>query len=457
MDALGKHHALGMGTGGVVELAGHLRLQSEHLAQMVLVAFPVGDGLAGHATVDGGLGNGSRHLGDEPWVDGLRNEVRRTERQVVHLVHVVHHVGNGLLGQVGDGKHGGHLHLFVDGAGMHVEGAAEDVGEANHVVDLVGIVGTPGGHQHVGTGVHGVLVGYLGHGVGQGEDNGRIGHRAHHVLRQHVALREPHEDVGAADSLLQGVHVAAVGGEEALLLVQVLAVAADHTLRVEHQDVLLLRAKGHVELRARDGGGTGAVHHDAHLRDVLAIHLQGILQSGGRDDGGAMLVVVHHGDVEGALQAVLYIEALGGLDVLKVDAAKGGGNPLHGLAEFLRVFLGHLDVEDVDATVNLEKQSLAFHNGLAAQRADVAQSQHGGAIADHGHKVALVSVLVGVVGVLLNLQAGKGHAWRIGQTQVGLGAVGLGGLHLYLAGAPTLVIGQCGFFRNLYHIEVYFY
>ena len=87
-----------------------------------------------------------------------------------------------------------------------------------------------------------------------------------------------------------------------------------------------------------------------------------------------MLVVVHDRNIEGALQTLLYVETLGGFDVLKVDAAECRGNLLHGLAELLGVFLSHLYIENVNASVNLEEQAFALHHGLAAHRADVAKS-----------------------------------------------------------------------------------
>ncbi len=52
----------------------------------------------------------------------------------------------------------GDLHLHVDGGGAHVERAAEDVGEAEHVVDLVRIVRAAGRHDGV--------VAHLGHFLG---------------------------------------------------------------------------------------------------------------------------------------------------------------------------------------------------------------------------------------------------------------------------------------------------
>ena len=207
--------------------------------------------------------------------------------------------------------------------------------------------------------------------------------------------------------------IRALGGEEFLLFVQVLTLGRDDALRVKHHDILLLCTDGHIELGAADGGSAGAVHHDLHLPDVLANHLHGVLQTGGADDGRSVLVVVHHGDVERLLQALLDIEAFRGLDVLQVDTAEGGGDALHSLAEFLGVFLVHLDIKHIDTAVDLEEQTFSLHHGFAAHGADVAETQHRGAVGYHGHEVALVRVFISIVGVILNLQTGERHAGRI--------------------------------------------
>ena len=56
-----------------------------------------------------------------------------------------HFVGDFGLGELGDGTNGSHLHLFGDAGGADIERTAEDEGEAQHVVDLVHVVGTAGG------------------------------------------------------------------------------------------------------------------------------------------------------------------------------------------------------------------------------------------------------------------------------------------------------------------------
>ena len=87
-----------------------------------------------------------------------------------------------------------------------------------------------------------------------------------------------------------------------------------------------------------------------------------------------MLVVVHHGDVEGLLQTLFDVEALRSFNVLKVDAAEGRCNLLYSLAELLRIFLCNLDVEHIDTAIYLKEQALAFHNWLAAHRSNVAKT-----------------------------------------------------------------------------------
>ena len=55
--------------------------------------------------------------------------------------------------------------------------------------------------------------------------------------------------------------------------------------------------------------------------DVAAGEIQRVDQAGGRDDRGAVLIVVEHRDVEQFAQPLLDDEALRRLDVLEIDAA----------------------------------------------------------------------------------------------------------------------------------------
>ena len=55
--------------------------------------------------------------------------------------------------QIGQSHSGSHLHFLVDVRSTDIEGAAEDAGEGQHVVDLVGIVAAAGGDDLCAAGI----------------------------------------------------------------------------------------------------------------------------------------------------------------------------------------------------------------------------------------------------------------------------------------------------------------
>ena len=66
-----------------------------------------------------------------------------------------------------------------------------------------------------------------------------------------------------------------------------------------------------------------AVHDEFRFAQSLAVgQMAGVDQTGRRDDGGAVLIVVEDGDVHEFAQPLLDNEAFRRLDVLKVDAAE---------------------------------------------------------------------------------------------------------------------------------------
>ena len=77
---------------------------------------------------------------------------------------------------------GGDLHLFVDRARAHIERAAEDVGKAQHVVDLVRIVRTAGRDDGVLAHFVHVFRRDFRIGIGHREDDRLLGHRLDHLF-----------------------------------------------------------------------------------------------------------------------------------------------------------------------------------------------------------------------------------------------------------------------------------
>ena len=134
-----------------------------------------------------------------------------------------------------------------------------------------------------------------------------------------------------------------------------------------------------------------------------------------------MLVVVEDRDVEPTAQLLLDVEALGRLDVLEVDPAERGRQRGDDPDQLVWVAGVDLQVEDVDPGEPLEEHGLALHDRLGRQRPDVAQAEHGRAVAHDRHEVPLPRVPVHCLGTVLDGEAGTRHARGVGQREVALG------------------------------------
>ena len=432
--ALGRGEDRAHEHAGLVDIAG----------QRVAVGVQVGDRALGDTRLDRGRGHRRRDAQDQARVEGLRDQVLGAELQVLAGIGGRDLVAGLLLGQRGDLAHAGQLHRLGDLRGAAVQRAAEDVGKAQDVVDLVRIVRAAGGDDAVGPRRLGDLGADLRLGVGQRQDDRLVGHRRDHVGGQHAGGRAAQEDVGVAHHVGQRLRVGLLA--VALLgLVQAVAAAfADHALGVADEDVLDLHAQTDHQVQAGDRRRAGTRHRHLHFADLLADQLQAVEQRRARDDRGAVLVIVEDRNAHALAQLLLDVEALGRLDVLEVDAAQRRLQRGDDLDQLVRIALGQLDVEDVDAGELLEEAALALHHRLGRQRADVAQAQHRGAVGDHGHQVAARSELAGAGGILDDRLAGIGHARRIGQRQVALGQHRLGRRDLDLAGRGQPVVFQRG-------------
>ena len=66
----------------------------------------------------------------------------------------------------------------------------------------------------------------------------------------------------------------------------------------------------------------------------------GIGEGGGGDDSGAVLVVVHDGDIQAGLEPFFNLKAARGRDIFQLDGGKGGGDVDNGFDDLGRVFGG---------------------------------------------------------------------------------------------------------------------
>ena len=137
-----------------------------------------------------------------------------------------------LLGDdLGDRAGGGHLHRLGDRRRTHVQRAAEDPREAQHVVDLVGVVRAARRHDpHVRGGLLGDDLGvWIGH-----REHHRVGvHLRQRLRRQRACAGDPDQQVGAVDHFSRGAGAA--------LGVRHLRKPALHRVHLAVQVVLALR------------------------------------------------------------------------------------------------------------------------------------------------------------------------------------------------------------------------
>ena len=221
------------------------------------------------------------------------------------------------------------------------------------------------------------------------------------------------------------------------------AALVDDALGVAQDQVLVLEADRFEQLQAGDAGGAGAIADDLGVLDLAIGQVQRIEQAGGRDDRGAVLVVVEHRDVEQLAEPLFDDEALRRLDVLQVDAAPAGTEQLHAIDDLVGVFGGDLKVDGIDVGEALEQHRLALHHGLGRERTAVAKPEDGGAVGDDGDEVPLHRVVVGLVRIVGDGEHRDGDAGRIGQRQVALGRHRLGGDDFEFAGAAATVEVEC--------------
>ena len=148
-------------------------------------------------------------------------------------------VGHILARQFGDGVGGGDLHRFVDGLGPHVERAAEDVGKAENVVDLVGVVAAPGCTMASGRTALASSGVISGSGLAIAKMIGALRHALDHLLGQRALDRKAEEHVAACQASARLRALVSTACADLPLVHALGAAAIDHALGIA-QDRLAL-------------------------------------------------------------------------------------------------------------------------------------------------------------------------------------------------------------------------
>ena len=209
-----------------------------------------------------------------------------------------------------------------------------------------------------------------------------------------------------------GLLAGRVGGD-------VRAVAVDDAAGVQQDDVARSRRSSRISATAMPAAPAPETT-TRRLSSVAAGHLGGVGQGGEDHDGGAVLVIVHDRAVQGLDELLLEFEAARGGDVLEVDGAEAGAQPDKGLDDLVDVGGVEDQRDGVELAEGLEQGGLALHHGQRGAGADVAQAQHGRAVADHHHEALGPGEGLGELRVGVDGAADLGDTGRVGDGKVAL-------------------------------------
>ena len=133
-----------------------------------------------------------------------------------------------------------------------------------------------------------------------------------------------------------------------------MAALVDDAAGIAENDQFRRHADRLGQFGAGDARRAGAVDHHADFRNRPPGQVQGVQKTGDGDDGGAVLVVVKHRDIELLLEPLLDDETLWRFDILQIDAAERRPEKAHAIDELVHVLGVDLQVEAVDVGKALE-------------------------------------------------------------------------------------------------------
>ncbi len=182
------------------------------------IFFHILDRLACHARIHGRPGDRRGNPQERAGIERLGNDIITPERELDIAIGAADRFRALFPRQLRKGVGRGNFHLLVDGGGAHIEGAAEDKGETENVIDLVRIVGTSGGDDGVVPHLFYLFRGDLRVRIGHGEDD-----RVFCQLPDHLSGKGPpggkaEEDIGPDHGLVQGA-ARGIGGKPLLVRV----------------------------------------------------------------------------------------------------------------------------------------------------------------------------------------------------------------------------------------------
>ena len=392
----------------------HERRAINGRVQLFPVCVHVLDRSGGNARFHGRLCNGRCNDAEQAGIEGFGDQILPPELQVLTTVDGGGFGSGRLTSQFRDPLDASDLHVIVDGGRPDIERTAEDKREAQDVVDLIGQVRATGGENDVGGRLARFLRVDFRVRVGQREHDRLRGHALHLRTRKNTRASEAQEQVRPIDHIIERTGLVAIGVVHLLgVVVGPLAPGVNQAFAVDQEHVLTSCTELEQHVQAGDAGSAAADRNDLQILERAIRQSERVHGGRAYHDGRAVLIVVEDRNVHPLPADPLDREAVGGLDVLQVDCAKGWLERDHVLGQLLGLGRVDFDVEAVDARELLEQDRLAFHHRLGSKRADVTQAQHCGAVRHDGDEIAARRVARRVGRVLRNRERGFRHTGRV--------------------------------------------
>ena len=247
---------------------------------------------------------------------------------------------------------------------MNIQRTAEQIRETKNVIHLIGIITPPRGHDRV----RAHLVGFFWRDfwirICHGENHRVFGHGFDHVLRDRPFCRNTKKNISAAHRVFKAAQVGFHRMGRFPLVHPFRAALVNHTFRVANNTILMLRPHGFQQLKAGDPCRACTVQNDTDIFDFFARQMQRVDQTRRTDHRCSVLVIMKDRNIHFFLETLFNHETFGGLDILKINPAKGGPHQAHGVHEFIDIFRGKLDINRVDIGKAFEQDRFTFHHGL---------------------------------------------------------------------------------------------
>ena len=405
----------------------------DEAVELIAVGVEIGDRPARDAALHRRARDRRRDAQHQPRIKRARDQRSLPEQDGLAAIGLRRDLGGRLARQRRNRRDRRLLHRFVNFARDDIESATKDVGKAEDVVDLIRVVGAAGADHRVRPGFKREFRHDLGFGLASAITSGVARHLLEHLGLQHAAGREAKENVGAGNSVSERARAGVASVDLLPSVHQRVATLVYDPVDVADDDVVPACAERDEKIERSERRCASAGADDLDLADPLAGELKRVDDCRGNNDRRSVLIVVEDGNAHAGLRLLLDLETFGTLDVLKIDSAKGRLERDDDVDQLVDVQFRDLNVEDIDAGEFLEQNRLAFHHRLGGERADSAEAEDRGAVAEDGDQILPRGVDRRAVGIGRNRLAWKGDARRIGEREVALIGERLGRPDLELA------------------------